>query len=169
MAASPPLESDLVRTATRLRRLLTLFVLFLGLVLVAERAGYAGAYRPTDQGLAALLRALAEQAVLAGPAILYLAGLWQLRQAAAAVAAGGPFHESVVHAIRRVGACLMAGTAISLVVMPLLHRLFGQPYPRLIEFDIVTLIVGGIGLGLAFLARLVDRAGAVQAELDEIF
>jgi hypothetical protein len=169
MAASPSPESDLVRAAARLRRLLTLFVLFLFLVLIAERAGYAGAYRAADRGPAGLLGGIAVQAILAAPAILYLAGLWQLRRAAAAVAAGGPFHRSVVRAIRRVGAWLVAGAAVSLAAMPLLHRLLGQPYPRLIDFDIATLILGGIGFGLVFLARLVDRAGAVQAELDEIF
>jgi hypothetical protein len=66
------------------------------------------------------------------------------------------------------GLWLIGGAALTLA-MPPLHRLLGQAYARLIDFDVATLVIGGIGLGLVFLARLIDRARLVEAELEEIF
>jgi hypothetical protein len=157
------------RSATRLRGLLTGLILFLALVLVAERAGYAGAWgaeRPAGTGLAP---SLLIQLALAVPALLYLAALWQLRRAVAAVAEGAPFSAAVVRALRRLGLLLAFGALAGLLAMPAVHKLLGLPYPRLLDHDLATLIIAGIGLGLAFLARLVERAGTVQHELDEIF
>lgn len=155
--------------AARLRRILTGLVVFLALVLAAERAGYAGLFgsRGTAQG--SLPAALLLQVVLAIPAVLYLGALWALRQAAAAVASGGAFGEAVVRPLRRVGYCLIAGSALALLVMPWLNRLLVPGHPRLIDYDVATLIIAGIGLGLIFLSRLVRQAGAIQAELDQMF
>lgn len=159
----------LMSGAARLRRILTALVVFLAIVLAAERAGYAGlsGFRDAPQG--SLPAALMQQLVLATPALLYLGALWALRQAAAAVAAGGAFGEAVVRPLRRVGFCLIGGAVISLLVMPLVHQLFGQGQPRLIDYDVATLIIAGIGLGLIFLSRLIREAGTVQAELDQMF
>jgi hypothetical protein len=160
-------SASLARAAARLRSVLSALVLFLALALLVERLGYAWMYRGTAPP-AGLLAALARQCVFATPAAAYLLALWQLRQVAALVASGAPFEAAIVRALRRLGFCLIGGAALSLA-MPTLHHLLGQAYPRLIEMDVATLTIGGIGLGLTFLARLVDRAGAVQSELDEIF
>lgn len=167
MPGFPNDSSKLARAAARLRVILSGLVLFLALALLAERLGYAGAYRGT-QPYRDLLAALPRQCVFAAPAAAYLAALWQLRQVTAMVARGAAFGVAIVRALRRVGLWLIGGAALSLA-MPLLHRLLGEVYQRLIDFDVATLTIGGIGLGLVFLARLVDRAGAVQSELDEIF
>lgn len=169
MAGSSDASNSLPIAAALLRRQLTAAVAFLGFVLLLERAGYAGAYRTPAPAIVPLLTAFAVQLLFAAPALLYLAALWQLRAAAAAVAGGAAFQASVVRSIRAVGVCLIAGATTSLLVMPLLHRFFGQPYPRLIDLDISSLILGGLGLGLLFLSRLVERAEVLQAELDEIF
>ena len=163
-----PDSTDPLRlSAIRMRQFITGLILFLAIVLVAERAGYAGAWGgPADADFAG---SLLVQLVLAVPALLYLAALWQLRRAVAAVAAGEPFGAAVVRALRRLGLLLMLGALAGLLVLPSAHRLLGQPYPRLLDFDLANLIIAGIGLGLAFLAGLVARAGAVQRELDEIF
>lgn len=159
----------LADTAARLRTLLTMLVIMLALVLAAERAAYAGLFRSHGVAPGELAIALLFQLVLAAPAALYLAALWQLRQAAAAAARGTTFGPAVVHSLRRVGYCLIVGAALALLGMPLLHRITGAERTRLIDYDVATLIIAGIGLGLVFLARLVRRAAAVEAELEQIF
>jgi hypothetical protein len=154
---------ELIHLAVRIRRLMSAGVAFLAVTLAAERLGYAGAYRHATSPVSIVL-----QLVFASPAILYLAALWQLRVAAAAVAAGMPFGLAVVHALDRTGACLIGGAALSLA-MPLAHAVVRDNYPRLIELDVATLILAAIGVGLVFLARIVARAAAVQTELDAIF
>jgi hypothetical protein len=38
-----------------------------------------------------------------------------------------------------------------------------------VAFDVAGLVLGAIGLSLAIVARVLDRARALKAELDEIF
>lgn len=163
----PETTDPLRRSAARLRPLLTGLFLFLMLVLFAERAGYAGLWSGAPS--ADTPRALLVQLVLAAPALVYLAALWQLRRAVAAVADGEPFGAAVARSLRLVGLLLVVGALAGLLIMPSLHRALGLAYPRLLDFDLASLIIAGIGLGLAFLASLVERARAVQHELDEIF
>lgn len=160
------LGSDPVAAALRLRPWLTTMCLILALALVTERAGYAGLYSGPSEGLAGRLLV---QLLLALPAVLYLAALWQLRRAVAAVAAGSPFGPAIVSALRRSGALLVGGATATLFIQPSLHRLLDQAWPRLIDFDVATLVLAGIGVALVFLARLVERAAGVEAELDAIF
>jgi hypothetical protein len=157
----------LTASATRLRRLLTAFVAATAVLLVLERLGYAGAYR--GGSLSGVAARAGEQFVYALPGFLYLLALWQLRQAVAAVAEGALFGPAVVAAVKRVGALIIAGAAASILLMPALHRLFGDAYPRLIDYDVATLILAAIGAALTFIARLIERAAAVQSELDQIF
>lgn len=169
MDADTPDPGELAAGAVRLRRLLTALVIFLIAVLVAERAGYAGLFHSRDAADGSLPQALLVQVTLATPAFLYLGALWALRQAAAAVGAGAAFGDAVVRSLRKVGYCLIGGAALALLGMPLVYWLTGEERTRLIDHDVATLIVAGIGLGLVFLARLVGRAAAVEAELDQIF
>ena len=162
-------ERDLAATARRLRRFVTTLVAFAAALLLLERLGYAGAYRSDGPALPALLPASLRQLVFAAPAILYLVGLWQLRQSFAAIAGGALFGRSVVIALKRLGALLVAGAVVTIFVMPWLHRLLGDEYPRSIDFDVATLILAAIGIALVFFASLVERASAIQAELDEMF
>ena len=157
-------RDDLSAAARRTELLLTAMVAVVGLLLVSERAGYAGLYEGGGSATA-----LALQLLFALPAILYLTGLWQLRVAARQVARGETFGAAVARALRRVGALLLAGAFATLVVMPFVYRLAGAPHPRLIDFDVTTLIVAAIGAALGFFARLIDRAAALRRELDEIF
>jgi hypothetical protein len=134
-------------------------------VLIAERLGYAGAYRPGQFNL----REFAVQLALSLPAFMNLAALWFLRSAVASAAAGEPFGRLVVSAFRRVGALLAASALTALLIAPLLARLAGEQMPRLIDADISTLVLGTLGLGLLFVGTLIDRAGAAQRELEEFF
>lgn len=138
---------------------------FVALLLLLERLAYAGAF--AGGGLSP--GAVGRQLVFATPAILYLAALWQLKQAVAPVARGALFAASANAALRRAGFLLVGGALVTIFLMPALHRLLGQAYPRLIDFDVATIILAAIGAALALVARLLERAGAVERELDEIF
>lgn len=161
MADSFP--DGLARAAERACRWLTIAVITLTLVLIVERLGYARVYDGN-----ATAAGLAVQLVFALPAIIQLAALWQLRSAAAAVAAGLPFGSAVVGGLTRTGACLIVASIASFA-MPPAHYLLDAAYPRSIDLDVAVAIMAAIGGGLIFLARLVRRAAAVETELDAIF
>jgi hypothetical protein len=164
MRTKPDEIDRLRKRAVRLRKGLTAACWFLLALLVSERLAYAGAWRGAfDAGEGA------RQAVLAIPSLIYLAALWQLRQVAAAAAGGDLFGRAVVRGLKRVGALLAAGAAVTILVMPLLTRMLGGTVERLIDADIATLILGALGLGLLFLGSLVERAGLAQRELEEFF
>lgn len=159
-------DGDSVRvSAVRLRMLLTGAAVGLLLILVAERLGYAGAYRRGGVDAAQL----PAQLLLSLPALMNLAALWCLRTAAAAAAAGQPFGRVAVTAFRRVGALLAASAATALLVVPLLARAIGQTPTRLIDADISTLVLGVIGLGMIFVGQLIARAAHAERELEAFF
>ena len=158
-------DSDSVRkSAALLRRLLTAATFTLLFILVAERLGYAGAYRGAFDAAR-----LPEQLVLSLPALLNVAALWSLRGAVAAAAAGEPFGRMAASAFHRVGALLAASAVTALLVVPALARLLGPAPPRLIDADISTLVLGAIGLAMMFVGKLIARAGAAQRELEAFF
>lgn len=158
-------RDDLPARAAKMRLMLSLLFWAVAVLLLLERLAYAGLFRgaATDAG------AIATQFVFAAPGILYLSALWQLRLAVSPVAQGALFATAAVAALRRVGALLVAGALVTIFLMPTLHRLLGDPYPRLIDFDVATLILAAIGAALALVARLLERAGIVERELGEIF
>lgn len=152
------------RNARLMTRLLTFIFWLVAAALLLERLGYAGVYRGT-----ATPRALFGQFVLSVPAILYLAAVWQLRVALAAVATGNPFGDAVVSAMRRVGALLVVAALASILVVPIVSRALGQPVSRLIDLDVASFTIGAVGLGLWTLARVVRHAAAQDRELKEFF
>lgn len=169
MIVDPRTPDALPALAARLRRFLTALVLFLAIVIIAERAAYAGLFGAPPTVFSGRAEATGLQALLSAPNILYLAALWQLRQAAAAAALGTPFGLAAVKSIRGVGYCLIAGAALALFAVPLVFSLLEEPRIRLIDHDVATLIIAGIGLGLVFIGQLMGRASEVEAELEQIF
>lgn len=150
-------------SARRMAQMLSFIFWLVALALLLERIGYAGVYR----GEAAPL-ALLEQALRSIPAILYLAAVWQLRDALGVIAAGNSFGEAVVATIRRVGGLLVTASVATLL-LPLLARAFGTGAERLIDLDVATFTIGSVGLGLWTLAGVLRRAGAHERELKEFF
>lgn len=153
------------RSAMRLRMLVSAATLSLALVLIAERLGYAGAYR--GQGVRDA--DIAVQLVLSLPSILNLAALWSLRVAVSGGVEGRPFASAVAAAFRRMGALLAASSAAAILLVPLLARELGARFPRLIDADISTLVLGTIGFAMLFVGLLIDRAAAAERELQEFF
>lgn len=153
----------LIRKAARLRSLLTALVVSLALILLFERLAYAGAY----DGSINLSRAL-QQLVLSLPSALYLLALWHFRVAMKAIGQGQAFSAALATMLHRASLLLIGGALITMS-LPLVYAAFRQAYPRLIEFDVATLIVAGIGVAMLAVGHLLDRARELQAELDSFF
>jgi hypothetical protein len=163
MESESSTSDSFVRKAARLQSVLTALVISLALLLLVERLGYAGVY---DKSVG--LERLIHQLVFALPSVLYLLALWCFRVAVKAIANGETFSGALAVMLRR-ASLLLIGGAITTLAMPLVYAMFGQPYPRLIEFDVTTLIIAGIGLAMWFVGQLLDRARELQAELDSFF
>ena len=112
--------------------------------------------------------------------ILFVAAVMVLEIAARAGAFGAAdpayrlgldllFTPELATAMRHVGLLLTAGAAAAFVINPYLHRLAALAYPRLVEFDVATLVIAAVGIALTFIARLFDQAVRLQREMDEIF
>lgn len=140
----------------RIRGLLTALFWLVLLILVAERASYAGVFQGRATG-----GAVAGQILLAVPAGFYLAALWQFRAVAEIAGTDQPFAIEAARRLRWAGRLLVIGAISALLA--------AQMTARLIELDISTLIIAAIGCALALVAGLLDQARAVQDELDEIF
>jgi Protein of unknown function (DUF2975) len=155
--------------SARLARGLTVLLVVLAAMLLSERFSAVG-LSLLDEGLGGeALRRFGVQLAAAIPEACYLMALWWVR-AALVEFAHGAFHTPVIaKALQRVGAMLTAGAAIALFAVPSLQRLFGFDPGYLIAYDIGSAVLCALGLSLAMLAHVLERAAAVQAELDEIF
>ena len=115
------------------------------------------------------LRKLACQAVAAFPEILFLLGLWWIREALAAFARGELFAAPMTRMLDRVGVVLAIGAATRIFVVPGVCRILGFNEGHWIAFDAASLVLGAIGLALNAIARVLRHASTLQSELDEIF
>jgi len=101
------------------------------------------------------------------PSLVYLWGLFRLRGALAAIAAGELFGPAVERALRDLGIALVAGTALDIAVLPnLLFWTLGPGHGGLLRFDVGNFCAGAMGAGLLVIARLVRTAAAMREELD---
>ena len=159
---------DTYRRQCRALRLATLFVFAMLAALLA--AGALGlpwwpgdstdpAYR--DQRLALF----AAQAL---PALCYLWALWSVQRALGDLAAGRTFHPVVARAMRHIGFAVLAGSLAKVFVVINLTRWLLDARGSIAYFDMAAIVLGVVGAALVLLARLVDQARQVQAELDEI-
>ncbi len=106
--------------------------------------------------------------VIALPAIGYLWALWAVQDALARLAAGALFHATVVRALRRIGAGVLAGALLSVVGVTNLGRWISGGEGSYLYFDLSGIVLGVVGAAMILLARVVEQAGRLQAELDEI-
>ena len=102
------------------------------------------------------------------PAIGYLWALFSAQRALGDLAAGRTFHRTLARAMRHIGIGVLVGALLQVfAVTNLLRELLGGRGGYL-YFDLSAIVLGVIGAALVLLASVVDRARAVQAELDEI-
>lgn len=144
-----------------LRRITTLVFAALALGLTLDAAMTMRSADPA----AALLFMLAFRA----PVPFYLVALWMIRLAFGQVARGVLFDEVMSQLLGRLGVWLALGAAATVFATPnLLRLLYGPRHGAFASFDPAAITLGVVGLMLAILARLLARAAAMRAELDEI-
>ena len=102
------------------------------------------------------------------PALGYLWALWALQQALGDLAAGRLFHLTVARGMRRMGAGVLLGALLNVFVVTNLARFIVSGRGGYLYFDLSGIVLGVVGTALILLARLIDQARAMQAELDEI-
>lgn len=160
--------TDPFRRQCRALRRATL-VVFFGLTLVVL-TGVAGLpWFPEGAKLPdAFLPRLALFGVQALPSIAYLWALWSVQRALGDLGDGRIFHPTVARALRHVGAGVLAGSLLKVFAVTNLTRLLIDMRGSFAWFDVSAIVLGVVGAALILLARVVDEARLVQAELDEI-
>lgn len=102
------------------------------------------------------------------PGVGYLWALWAVQRALGELAKGGMFHPAVARAMRHIGIGVLAGALFNVFAVTNLSRWIAGGQGGYLYFDLSGIVLGVVGAALVLLARLVDQARALQAELDEI-
>ena len=102
------------------------------------------------------------------PTAFYLFGVWSIGSAMGQLAKGRLIQPTLSSALRRVGLSLGLGGVMSVFVVSNLVRMIEHGRGGLLHFDVAGMTLGMIGGALFLLGRVVDQAGRVQAELDEM-
>jgi hypothetical protein len=108
------------------------------------------------------------QVVRAAPGVFYLFAVWSIGSAMGQLSKGRLIQPTLVQALRRVGLALGFGGLLSVFGVTNLIRLMGEARGGYLNFDLPGMTLGMIGGALFLLGRVVDQAGRVQAELDEM-
>ncbi|MFC0633844.1 DUF2975 domain-containing protein [Brevundimonas balnearis] len=106
--------------------------------------------------------------LFASPAVFYLFGVWSIGRAMGELARGRLIQPTLSGALRRVGLALGIGGVTSVFVVTNLTRLIEGGRGGFLHFDVAGMTLGMIGGALFLLGRVMDQAGRVQAELDEM-
>lgn len=153
----------------RMRRFVTALWLVCLVLVVLERFSAATIAGFTSGFASDALRRLACQAVSAVPELLFLLGLWWVRETLAAFARGTLYALPITRMLDRVGVVLVVGSLVRIFVVPGVCRLLGFDAGYWIAFDAAGLVLGSIGLAFRAIAGVLRHASAMQSELDEIF
>ncbi|WP_029416198.1 DUF2975 domain-containing protein [Brevundimonas bacteroides] len=107
-------------------------------------------------------------AVFALPTVCYLYGVWAIGHGLGEVARGRLIQPALAGALHRVGLALGIGGLLSVFGVTNILRMIGQAQGGYLYFDVAGMTLGMIGGALFLLGRVVDHAGRLQAELDEM-
>ena len=102
------------------------------------------------------------------PVVFYLFGVWSIGSAMGQLSRGRLIQPTLSSALRRVGLSLGLGGVMSVFIVSNLMRLIENGRGGLLHFDVAGMTLGMIGGALFLLGGVVDQAGKVQAELDEM-
>lgn len=108
------------------------------------------------------------EAVWASPTLFYLFAVWSIGAAMGQLAKGRLIQPILSDALRRVGLALGFGGLLSVFGVTNLMRLIEGGRGGWAYFDVAGMTLGMIGGALFLLGRVIDHAGRVQAELDEM-
>ena len=106
--------------------------------------------------------------VMALPNVFYLFAVWSTGSALGQLGKGRLIQPVLAGALRRVGLALGFGGLLSVFGVTNLVRLVEGGRGSWAYFDVSGMTLGMIGGALFLLGRVLDQAGAVQAELDEM-
>ena len=163
------MTGDIRRRSAQLRTFVSVLWILSALLIVLERFSSA-TIRAFGSGFAAAdVRALACQAVSAVPELMFLMGVWWVREALSAFSRGEWFAAPITRMLDRVGIVLVCGSFARIFVVPGACRLLGFDAGYWIAFDASALVLGATGLALKAIAGVLRYASTVQSELDEIF
>jgi len=143
-------------------------------ILPALDAGRPG-YPPVSDVLPGSAVALAYWS----PTLFYLAALMFMTRMFGQVTAGRPIWRATASGLELTGWSLMLGGVTTVLIQPRLMQLDWVREVMVqqgrhavvggwINFDVPAITIGVVGVALLLLGGLLRRAGAVQAELDEI-
>jgi hypothetical protein len=106
--------------------------------------------------------------VTGAPSLCYLFGVWSIGRAMGELQKGRLIQPTLARALRRVGLSLGVGGVLQVFVVTNLLRLINETKGGYLYWDVGAMTLGMIGGALFLLGRVVDQAGHVQAELDEM-
>jgi hypothetical protein len=102
------------------------------------------------------------------PTAFYLFAVWSIGSAMGQLANGRLIQPTLASALRRVGLALGVGGLLSVFGITNLSRLVQGGTGGWAYFDVAGMTLGMIGGALFLLGGVVEQAGKVQAELDEM-
>ena len=108
------------------------------------------------------------QLIWALPPVFYLFAVWSIGSAMGQLAKGRLIQPTLTHALRRVGLALGIGGLVSVFGVTNIARLVSGGNGGWAYFDVAGMTLGMIGGALFLLGRVMEQAGKVQAELDEM-
>lgn len=106
--------------------------------------------------------------VTGAPSLCYLFGVWSIGRAMGELQRGRLIQPTLARALRRVGLSLGVGGVLQVFIVTNLLRLINETKGGYLYWDVGAMTLGMIGGALFLLGRVVDQAGHVQAELDEM-
>lgn len=100
-----------------------------------------------------------------GPSMIYLWGLWGVRDMFAALSRKGfVFHEIISSALTRLGGALVLGALAAFTALPFLISLGSRVLGQFAIFVAPPLTIGVVGLVLIGVASMVRRAAVLEAK-----
>ena len=108
------------------------------------------------------------QVVWALPTVFYLFAVWSIGRAMGQLQRGRLIQPTLASALRQVGLALGLGGVTSVFLVTNLARMVQGGTGGWLHFDVAGMTLGMIGGALFLLGRVMDQAGEMQAELDEM-
>ena len=102
------------------------------------------------------------------PMVFYFYGVWTIGSAMGQLAKGRLIQPTLSAALRRVGLALGFGGLMSVFGVSNILRIVEGGRGGFLHFDVAAMTIGMIGGALFLLGRVMDQAGRLQAELDEM-
>ncbi|RZJ01562.1 MAG: DUF2975 domain-containing protein [Brevundimonas sp.] len=163
-------QSDLTRfrrMCGQFRWLAVFMVVSVGLLLASVHLVFP-ALNWAINGRAMIPRDTMASLIWITPAAFYLFAVWSIGTALGQIAKGRLIQPTLASALRHVGLALGLGGVFTVFLMTNLLRLTGAIQGGFLNVDIGGMTLGMIGGALFLLGRVIDQAGAIQSELDEI-